>query len=250
MPLDEKQLLTIREQRKSFNDFLEQNRALRDSRTLHSFSVAQDFLIAILTISLGLGAAIVPLVLLGESLSIEDKIFLTIASCILILNSIFITLVLKKRTEKLSSVASLVGLDENLLGLRLRNLLTKAILTEDAEYFNQYNRQGRKISVESADILGSSSKLEKLDYSSDIASGMLTAGALTALRPIIALNTMWYVIVLVAVSVLMLWWFRRENEMHSKAVKSRAATREKINVENREFNDFVAKLIEKRKSKS
>lgn len=249
MPLDDNQLSTIREQRKSLNSLLERNRSSRLSSMQHAFSVANDFLIAILTISLGLGSAIVPLVLLGETISVENKLFLSIASFLLIANSIFITLILKKRTENLSLNASANGIEESLAALRLRNLLTKSILTKDEKYFAEYNSEGRKIADESVSLLANNTKWGNLDYTTDVASGILVIAALTAIKPIVGVSTERYTFSLIIVLILLTWWFTRDNEKYSAANKSMAGVNKAGIEEEKEFNKFVTSLIEKLKAR-
>lgn len=199
-----------------------------------------------LTISLGLGAAIVPLVLLGGSLLPEDKISLSIASVVLLLNSVYLVIVMKNRTEALSISSTLDGMEERLLMVKLRNLLTKAILTKEEDYFIEYNKTSRVIAEESVNKIDGI-KWTSLNYSTDISSSAMVIASLLVLKPVLPINDTIYFVLFTVAFTSLVWWFKALNSRYSHLNKRAEELNKQGIEEEKNLNAFVRLLSESEK---
>lgn len=243
MPLSDQQLEVIKQQRLGLNDAIEKNKMYRGTRVAHAYSINADFHATILTISLGLGSAIVPLLLLSANdLGASNSLYLTIASILLISNATYLTLVLKHRTETLSTDASSTGLKDTVEMTKLRNLLTKALVTKDEQYFIEYNTRSRSLAEDGVKDM-QNGKWYSLNYSTDICVSLLVTAAIFVLRPIVAIGDTAYFSISAIVLTSLIWWFIRQNDAHKRFNDSARKLNDEGIKEDDEFNKFVRSLM-------
>ncbi len=243
MPLTDSEFHTAKTQRDSINDALIRNGLSREAKSSASFEIGINFYSAILTISLGLGAAIIPLLLTIE-IRPDHRLFFSIASVLLLSNSIYLSIILKNYAEKFSFHAMTDGIQERYLLVKLRNLLTKAILTKDESYFRTYNQESRKLAENSVDESARDGTLPKLTYSSDISLVVLVSSVMLVARPLFNVSDEIYFILCAVALYVQVIYFIRLNDKYKK-LHANAGRYNSLGLnEEKEFNQFIRGLSE------
>lgn len=243
MELTDEQVQAIKAQRSTINDAIENNSSLRETRTLSSLDLGHSYHAAILAVSLGLGAAIIPLLLTLE-LRKDHYLFFSLASILLLLNSVYLVIVLKGYTEGLSIQALSSDIKSRYDLVRLRNMLTKAILTRDGKYFSDYNFESRKL-AESIVSKSSSSSVPKLGYSTDISAAVVFIAIIFIARPLIQLSDILYFTIATLLLYALIINFIIQNNKYKSIHSYVSQYNDKGLQEENEFNEFVAKLKER-----
>ncbi|QQS70001.1 hypothetical protein IPP75_02600 [Candidatus Saccharibacteria bacterium] len=238
---------SIKVQRESLNELYNKLDSERQDKINHSISITISLSQTLISLSLTLGAAVVPLLLAVQNISKENVAFLGCGSIILIFNAIYLLIRMKSTAESNDLNAQIFGLREQKIIISYRNMLTKALLTSDIEYFTTYNKLTRKDASNVTNNYSSNQVLARTDISSDVAIALLLVGITFIARPIgnefsINIYSMFIILIVLAMS----YYIYLQKKLGIKKINHLETLQKAVLAQEKDINDFVNNLMQRK----
>ncbi|QQS21528.1 hypothetical protein IPM09_03305 [Candidatus Saccharibacteria bacterium] len=159
--------------------------------TKHSQILSFNYMSLILTLSLALGAALVPILLSNQNLGVDAQYCLTFASIGYLLTASYLLVYMSKQTTYTAHLSLLSGIQERYDALRLRNMLSKALLEKNEKHFLEYNVESRKVAEAVVNSLPRQEGIG-IEHRDDIALWCFFAVTSVALYPVVKMPILLY----------------------------------------------------------